>query len=45
MRASAHAAIKTPTPDHWTFHDLRRNFASGLAKLGALVTEKVKAAA
>lgn len=27
-------AIKTPDLDHWTFHDLRRTFASGLARLG-----------
>ena len=24
----------TPTLDHWTYHDLRRSFASGLARLG-----------
>jgi hypothetical protein len=28
---SARAVVKTPTLDHWTYHDLRRSFASGLA--------------
>lgn len=32
--SKARRAIKTPTLDHWTFHDLRRSFASGLARLG-----------
>lgn len=31
--SKARAAIKTPTLEHWTFHDLRRSFASGLARL------------
>ncbi len=30
----ARAAIKTPDIKEWTFHDLRRSFASGLARLG-----------
>jgi integrase len=30
----ARAAIKTPGLDHWTYHDLRRSFASGMARLG-----------
>lgn len=32
--SKARAAIKTPSLEHWTFHDLRRSFASGLARLG-----------
>ena len=27
-------AIKTPSLAHWTYHDLRRSFASGMARLG-----------
>ena len=30
----AREAIKTPGLDHWTYHDLRRSFASGMARLG-----------
>jgi integrase len=32
--SQARDAIKTPGIDHWTYHDLRRSFASGLARLG-----------
>ncbi len=31
---SARAAVKTPTLNHWTYFDLRRSFAPGLARLG-----------
>ena len=39
----AKAAIKTPTLRPWTFHDLRRSFSTGLAKLGVPinVTERM----
>ena len=30
----AREAIKTTGLDHWTYHDLRRSFASGMARLG-----------
>jgi integrase len=32
--SKARAAIKTPGLAHWTYHDLRRSFASGMARLG-----------
>lgn len=32
--SKARAAIETPDLDHWTYHDLRRSFASGMARLG-----------
>jgi integrase len=32
--SKARAAIKTPDLAHWTYHDLRRSFASGMARLG-----------
>jgi integrase len=40
--AKARKKIKTPTLAHWRFHDLRRTFASGLARLGVpiQVTER-----
>jgi integrase len=38
----AKKAIKTPTLEHWTFHDCRRTMGSGMARLGVAmpVTEK-----